>query len=271
MPVPSVVEGMDRPARVVVYGSAAGIPTRKRPHHTAIGLWRGEELYLLDAGEPTAAGFTHHRIPTEALQAVFITHTHADHIGGLPMLLQWHHLSQRRGPLAIYLPAEAVATVRAFLHLAYLLPDLVGFEYELRPVEGGRVHAAAGVEVEALPNRHLQPSAARVRALGVPAEGQSFSYRVSVDGKRVFFSGDLAEPAEAAELGGDADVAIVEVAHFPPEQLGAALAGRPLGRLVLSHIPHTLEPVEEQLPARVRAAGFEGEVYVAQDGSEFVV
>lgn len=89
---------MPAQSRIVFYGSSAGFPTDTRDT-TCIGLWQGKDLYLLDAGEPASAHFARYRIAPDALRAIFLTHTHADHIGGLPMLLQWMQLNERKEPL----------------------------------------------------------------------------------------------------------------------------------------------------------------------------
>jgi ribonuclease BN (tRNA processing enzyme) len=257
---------MPQPIRLTIFGSSAGFPTEKRLS-TAIGIWRGSELYLVDAGEPIAAHLARRRVSPEALRAVFITHTHADHLAGLPMLIQWVQLNQRKRPLVVCLPAEAVEPVRRLFNLMYLLPELLGFDLELRPIKAGHTYEAAGVVVEAIVNRHVDGHLEAAKAAGVkPA--RAFSYLITIDGKRLFFSGDLAEASEAGPAQG-AELAVIEMAHFTPEELGEALAGLPLPRLVVTHIIHTLEPVEEGIAARIKAAGFEGEVWVARDGDEF--
>jgi ribonuclease BN (tRNA processing enzyme) len=256
--------------RVTIFGSAAGFPTENR-YNTSIGIWRGEELYLVDSGEPTAAHLARRRVSPDALRAVFITHPHIDHCGGLPMLIQWHQLNHRVKPLPVFLPREVLVPLRDFLDAVYLLPDLLGFDLEFRPVEPGSIYRAENISVEAIPNQHLEGSAEHARSLGYPALGDSFSYRIAIDGKRLFFSGDLGEPAEITDLVKGVDLAIVEMAHFSPEELGEALAATDLPRLAATHIIHTLEPVEEGIAGRIKAAGFGGEVHVAKDGDELEV
>jgi len=256
--------------RVTVFGSSAGFPTEKRTN-TCIGIWRSDrELYLIDSGEPTAAYLARRRVSPDTLRAVFITHPHADHCGGLPMLMQWHQLNHRRRPLTVLLPREIVVPLRDFLNAIYLLPELLGFDLELRPISTGRVYSD-GLDVEAIPNTHIAGSAEHARAAGYPALGDSFSFRVRVDGKTLLFSGDLASPDEIVGAVDGVDLAVVEMAHFTPEALGAALAATKLPRLVATHIIHTLEPVEEGIADRIRSAGFGGEIHVAKDGDEFEV
>jgi ribonuclease BN (tRNA processing enzyme) len=89
---------------------------------------------------------------------------------------------------------------------------------------------------------------------------------MTLEGKRIVFSGDLANPGEIVALANRADLLVSELAHFPPEALGAALAPTTLPRLVVTHLHHSLEPVEEQVIKRIHAGGFKGEITVAHDG-----
>ncbi|UCC67852.1 MAG: MBL fold metallo-hydrolase, partial [Armatimonadota bacterium] len=236
-----------------------------------VGVWRGEALYLLDAGEGVAGQFARLAIPPDALRAIFISHMHADHTGGLPVLMQWLQLNKRKRRLDICLPSEGMDGVQNLLTMHYLLPEWLGFDLELLAVEEGPGYEAEGVSVEAIPNRHLEGFVARLKEAGDPRLGESFSYAAEVDGKRILFTADLAHPSEVPERLRDADLAIVELAHYTPEELGEVLGGLPLPRLVVTHLIHTLEPVEGEIPARIRAAGYEGEVLVAHDGDEFEV
>jgi ribonuclease BN (tRNA processing enzyme) len=256
--------------RITVFGSAAGFPTEKR-YNTSIGIWRGSDLYLVDSGEPTAAYLARHGATPNALCAVFITHPHVDHCGGLPMLVQWHQLNQRTRPLMVCLPREMITALSDFLDSLYLLPSMLGFDLELRPVDPGRAYETPGFTVDAIPNRHMEWLAEQARAQGYPAVGDSFSYRITVDGKRLLFSGDLRDPGEIAGAAKGVDLAVIEAAHFTPEELGAALAATDVPRVIATHIIHTLEPVEEGVADRVRAAGYRGEISVARDGDEFEV
>ena len=77
---------------------------------------------------------------------------------------------------------------------------------------------------EAFSNRHLSQHGERLRREGKGRSGQSFSYLLTVEGKQVLYSGDLRDPAEIVELADRAALAVVEMAHFTPEDLGEALA-----------------------------------------------
>jgi len=255
------------PNHLTIFGSAAGYPTKRRPHTTAIGLWRGEELYLFDTGAGIAHQFAVLDIDADALQAIFLTHTHADHVGGLAPLIQSIQLNKRTKMLPLYVPDRSLDGLRDYLHFVYLYPQ-AEFDLELHPVAEGFSYEADGIMVEAVPSHHLEPGEERRRRNRARAESQAFSYRISADGKRIYISGDIDSPQEAAKHGAGCDLAVVEIAHFEPEALGEALGGSEIARLVVTHVIESLESVEGELPHRIRAGGFEGEIVVATDGLE---
>ncbi len=261
---------MSNQLKLTFFGTAAGFPTKKRPNTTAIGLWCGGSLYLFDAGDGTAAQFARMDIPPDALRAIFLTHLHADHVGGLPGLIQWLQLNKRSAPLPVYVPDASLEDLKRFLHLVYLYPA-VDFELSLEPVGTGFSYQESGLEVAAVPSHHLEPGEEKRRRTGVRTEGQAFSFIVTAEGRRVYLSGDLASPKEAEWRAKDTDVAVVELAHFQPEELGEALSAAGVPRLVVTHLIDTLEPLEDGVPDRIRAAGFEGEITIARDGLELEI
>lgn len=258
---------MPERVHLTFFGTAAGYPTERRPHTTSIGVWRGEALYLFDTGASVASQFARRGIAPDALRAIFLTHLHADHVGGLAPLLQSIQLNGRTALLPLHVPDCSLDGLRDYLRLVYLFP-VADFELQLGPVAGGVCYEEEGMSVEAIVSRHLVAGEERRREIGARVETQAFSYRVQADEKTIYLSGDIAEPEEAAEHAMGADVAVVELAHFEPEGLGAALVGSDVKRLFVTHLLASFEPLEGEIPDRIMAAGYEGEVIVAQDGTE---
>lgn len=216
-------------SRLHILGSCSGTEPMPDRHHTALALEHDGQLFFFDAGEGCA--HTAHVIGLDLLRVrhIFLTHSHQDHVGGLGHLL-WtiRKLSVRQGLAA--LPDIEVHTPapRQFAALLDYLRETEGgfacnFAIHCRPLQAGSLTPADGLLVEAQPNGHL----------GVPADGRwrSFSYRLTCNGKRLVFSGDVKHIGELDNWTAECDWLLMESGHHAPAEVcrhlrerGAAVA-----------------------------------------------
>ena len=244
--------------RVLIFGSGSGIPIIGHFNESVLIEVDGSS-YLFDAGEPIAA--TMHtrtlldfygvsdrfqadtpKVDIYSIRSIFISHFDADHVSGLPMLLQVMHLWRKRGEdfrfkpenkLALYLPEEAMKPFRDFIQALHL--SKLRYELEILPVEEGEFYVDEMAKVIAFKNTHIK-------------DGDSHSFLLRAEGKRVVYSGDLGNELEVLPLlENGADLVIVECAHFSPERLFQALEGREIEKLVVNHIHPRLYGHEEEI------------------------
>ena len=89
--------------RVTFLGTAGSLPTSER-NPSAIMINREGELMLFDCGEGTQQQMMRAKTGMGNLNSIFITHFHADHMLGIPGLIQTLNFNGRIEPLNIYGP-----------------------------------------------------------------------------------------------------------------------------------------------------------------------
>lgn len=189
---------------------------------------------MLECGPGVLAGMKRLGIPTDAPDAVLVSHLHGDHFGGIPFLfLEYLFENPRQRPLTILGPPTILE--RSFALYAALYRELQSFElpFEIRLVElepGSRVDVG-GLDVEAFRVTHN-------------AEPFSLGFRISSPGATMLFSGDSAWNEVFAEKSQGVDLFLCECCTMEPtvpmhtsyEELLAQRERLGCKRLLLTHL-----------------------------------
>lgn len=97
-------------------------------HLTSVLLRRDGDLFLFDGGEGTQVSLKRLNLKWKKIDAIFVSHTHADHVTGLPGILMLSAQVDRTEPLYIYGPpkiAEYIETSRKVLDMYINYPIIV--------------------------------------------------------------------------------------------------------------------------------------------------
>jgi ribonuclease Z len=198
--------------RLVFLGTSAGTPSRER-NLAAVALVMDGRTLLFDCGEGTQQQILRSSVRAGAIEAIFITHMHGDHLYGLPGLLATMSLHGRSEPLDVYGPARVAQYLRGVYDASYAR---TAFDLTIHAVDDGAVIARDGYDVHARLLDHTAPCLGycvvehdrpgafdvdRARALGVPA-GPLFrtlqhGADVTLDDGRVVRSADVVGPSRA--------------------------------------------------------------------------
>lgn len=252
---------------LVVLGSGTAVQTADRDN-TALAFRMHDAAVLVDCPGSPALKLRRAGIDPLRLDAVVITHTHPDHVYGLPSLIHNLRLLGRKAALPVL--AQTGDFDRIGRLLAVFGMDTSAPFVELRPVTAGGAAPFwenGGHRLIALPVDHSAPACA-VR-WDLPS------------GARVVYSGDTRPVDALAEFGRGADLFVHEATfaeddasraqeggHSTPAQAGLVAARAGARRLLLVHLCEDANPARWVAEARKT---FTGPVEVPADGAVYPV
>ena len=154
---------------------------------------------LLDCGATSLSALKAAGLDPGEIAAVFVSHLHGDHFGGLPFLVLDGQFSGRRGPLTVAGPPGMGRRLHQAMEVMFPGSAAVQRRFDLDVVElvPGATATVAGVEVSSWEVDH--PSGAPPLAL-----------RLGIAGRVIAYTGDTAWTDDLLAAAAGADLLIAE-------------------------------------------------------------
>ena len=142
--------------KAFVLGTGGMMPLPNR-HLTSVLLRRGGELFLFDCGEGTQVSLRSLNLRWKKISAVFVSHTHADHVTGLPGILMLSSQVARTEPLYIIGPPKIEAYVESTWKVLEMYIDFeIKIEQIKNPAQPQTVYHGDGFSVRSFPLDHTR-------------------------------------------------------------------------------------------------------------------
>jgi ribonuclease Z len=246
----------DGMVRLLVLGSSCLVSTEgRRP--TQLVCLGSEHGLLIDCGVSPRGRLEDLGVGRDAIDDIFITHFHPDHVAGLPLYLMELCLRERQRPMRIHAGKGVLTRIRTMMDMYRWrkLPDQFPIAYRtVKYRKCTEVLSNGEFRVQSTPVHHVVPSmAVRVEIL---ESGKSFVY-----------SADTEPSPNLVALARDAGVLLHEatgksVGHSSAAQAASVARDAHVRKLLLIHTDPYADP--RLLIAEARAV-FPGEVGIAED------
>lgn len=256
--------------KIHTLGTSAGTQPFEMCHHVCTAIETKDSLYFIDAGECGAYTAHINGINLLKTKAIFITHPHMDHVGGLGNLL-WYirkvdivnkKILTEKDSIEIFTPC--LESVKGFMTV--LENTEGGFEcaysHNTHEYKEGIIFDNGEIKVTAKHTNHMPQKDGKY---------QSYSFTVECEGKTIVFSGDMRLEDIDEILPEKCDVFFVETGHHQIEEICAELVKRKktVGKVMFTHNGGYIFRDYESAEKRVTSAFGKNGGEVCRDGCTY--
>lgn len=202
---------------------------------------------LIDCGASSLVALNKLAINRNEIDVIFISHFHADHVGGLPFfIIEATHVLKRERPLIVTGPPGLKARYPTLMETAFpgTAAMQLRFPLTLQELDIGRRNDIGQIKLTPFPVSHDERA------------GPCLGFRLEAEGKVIGFSGDTQWTDALIDIGYEADLFICEAytrdrkvaTHMMLSDLERRLGQIRPKRLMLTHMSTDMLARRAELP-----------------------
>ena len=234
---------------ITFLGTSGSIVTKER---MCAGILFEDKL--IDIGFGVLANLVGMGAKLDAINEVYISHTHSDHIGDFTGLIWAMAMDNRTKPIRVISSTKTASALKRILELQSTPPSFVKFEIDF-----------------------VRPDETNVGYLTTIHDPENLAYRFRTNAREFVYTGDTAKCKEVAEFARGCDLLIHDATFLDGQESLAALTSHSTAkdagsiardarvrRLVLTHVASVNESAEPRYLAQARTS-FDGQIITARD------
>ncbi len=249
--------------KITFIGTSHGVPSAERRCSCAM-IEVGECVYFIDMGTQVTGELMKRNISMERIRAVFTTHVHGDHTGGLVDLISLCNWYFKNASFKTFITEPPlVDAIKMMLRASDKRFELDEKRLPLVIYDENTVYTDENIRVTFYPTKHLE-------SVGEP----SYAILLEAEGKKVMFSGDMSYGMSGNDfpvyaLENKLDAFVCELAHFGIPQIKRYLDRLSTDALYFNHVSDLKEPRFDHISSLGGRYPFP--VMALNDGDEIVL
>ncbi len=220
---------------IIFVGTGSGKTDLNR-FHSSILIKTDYTSLLVDAGDSVSRAVLKAGLEYDSIDAIFITHTHADHFCGLPSLITQMKMNGRISPLKILIHTSLLDAVKQFLRQSYIFEARLGFEIIFIPLHNSEKNIIdEKLSLLTFQNSHLDKYISFNSDSYLSLSSQSALF--FAEGKTILYTGDIGGIKDLELFNNERiDYLICETSHITPAELDEFLKNSKPVKTFLTHI-----------------------------------
>lgn len=220
---------------ILFIGTGSGKTSLKR-FHSSLLITINDFRILFDAGDSVSRALLSQEIDFNSIDAIIISHFHADHYAGLISLLTQMHLSKRGRNLTIIAHTEFLEQTKNFINQSYLFEEVFTFNLNFSPFNfNEQFNFTEEFYFTAKQNSHIRNKHELANYPHIKFISSSFLF--SINNKNIFITSDIGAERDLYLFDlNQIDILIAEITHVNKESYQQILTKFPNIKIYLTHI-----------------------------------